>query len=138
MSLTFLVTLQEARDHLRIDDVDSNGGPDASWLNLWIPVFSRAVARYLKDSWRLYEPELDANGDPVLDSAGDPIPEVDSNGDETLKPEVRGAVLIALEDAYRNRGGEGEHKVDKDFGYGYSLPKAAIGLLYSLRMPALR
>jgi hypothetical protein len=82
--MTDLVTIDEARQHLRLDS-DSNGGADDLWLATFIPAVSEAVANWLKDPWRLYLPELDSDGEPMLDSAGDQIPAVDSAGDMTVR-----------------------------------------------------
>jgi hypothetical protein len=132
-----LVTADEARDHLRLDN-DSNGGPDGPWLALWIPVVSEAVASWLKDDWRLWVSEVDSNGNPILDSNGDPIPALDSNGDPTPRWRVKGAVLMELSSLYRFREGEGkDNVVPADAGYGYVLNKTSTALLSSLRRPTV-
>lgn len=125
-----LITLQQARDHLRIDDYDSSGGPDDPWLELFITATSYAVAEWLKDSWRLYVPALDSNGDVERDSNNHPVPDTDSNGDPTPLPIVKIAVLIELERQYRSRGGEDDTYVE---GNGYVLGKGSTALLNSLR-----
>lgn len=123
-----LVTIEEARAQLRIDDVDSNGGPDDLWLAIWMPAISEAVANWLKDSWRLYVPEVDSGG-VVVDSSGDPVPAIPL----VVRPVVKGAVLLELSSMYRFREGEGDNVVPSDAGYGYSLNKASTSLLASLR-----
>lgn len=125
-----LVTLAEARAQLRIAADD--GGADDTWLNLWIPIVSQAVASWLKDEWRLYMPILDSNGDPEVDSSGDWIPEEDSNG-FVVNPAVRGAVLVELASQFRFREGDGDNAVPADAGYGYVLCRAATALLAPLR-----
>jgi hypothetical protein len=132
-----LVTKAEAYAHLRLD-FDSEGSPDDSWLDIWIPAVSDAVALWLKDSWRLYLPELDSEGEPVLDSNGDPIPREDSNGDPILRPAVRGAVLIELERQYRSRGGEDDTDVEPSAGHGYVLGRGATSLLNGLRKTTVK
>ena len=52
-----LVTIDDARQQLRLDEIDSNGGADDAWLALAIPGVSEAVRSWLKDDWRLYLPE---------------------------------------------------------------------------------
>jgi hypothetical protein len=133
-----LVTMDEARYHLRLDDVGSDGGPDDPWLQIFIPVVSDAIATWLKDEWRLYMPELDSNGDPVLDSEGDPIPALDSNGDPTPRPVVRGAALVELGSQFRFREGEGTNVVPTEAGHGYILSKGATALLAGLRKSTVR
>jgi hypothetical protein len=127
--MTDLVTTTEARAHLRID-----GTADDAWLAIFIPAISEAVLGWLKDEWRAYVPELDADGEPVEDSNGDPIPEIDSNGEMTPKPSVKAAVLIELASAYRFREGGGtDNVVSADAGHGYVLNKASTALLAPLR-----
>lgn len=134
-----LVTIEQARSHLRIDNFDSNGGPDDPWLEMVIPAVSDAVARWLKDAWRLYVPEMDSNGDPVEDSNGDWVPALDSNGKYTVIPSVRLATLLELASQYRFREGEGkENAVPSHEGYGHTLTsKAAVAILTALRKPTV-
>lgn len=133
-----LVTIDEARAHLRIDNYGTGGGPDDPWLSLWIPAVSEQVALWLKDSWRLYEWELDSNGDVVEDSNGDPIVVLDTNGDPVVRMVVKAAVLIELASQYRFREGEGkDNVVTPDAGYGYVLNKASTALLAPLRRPTM-
>lgn len=123
-----LITIAEAKAHLRID-----GTGDDAWLAIFIPVVSEAVALWLKRPSRLYEPMLDADGLPILDSAGDPIPMEDSDGDPTVRAVVKAAAMVELATMYRWREGEGENVVPSDAGYGYSLSKGATALLAPLR-----
>jgi hypothetical protein len=132
-----LVTLQEAYAQLRIDDVDSSGSPDDPWLQMAIPAVSEAVAGWLKDSWRLYEPELDSVGDVVIDSDGDPVPAEDSSGDKIIRQSVKLAVLIELASQYRFREGEGDNLVDASAGHGYTLSRGAVSILTPLRKPTV-
>lgn len=128
-----LITIDEARDHLRLDE-----GPDDTWLAVWIPVVSQAVALWLKDSWRMYTPLLDSDWLPVLDSDGNPVPVLDSDGDPVVAPVVRGACLLELSSLYRFREGEGkDNTVPSDAGHGYVLNKASTALLTSLRRPTV-
>jgi hypothetical protein len=127
-----LVTMAEAKHHLRIDDYDSSGSPDDPWLQIFIPAVSEAVATWLKHEWRLYVAEVDSYGT-VVDSSGDPVPALDSNGDPTPRPVVKAAVLVELASQYRFREGEGENVVPQDAGHGYILSKGATALLAGLR-----
>lgn len=129
--MTELVTIEDARVHLRLD-ADTSGGPDDLWLEIFIPAISEAVLLWLKDQWRAYVPVLDTNGDPIIDTQGDPIPSA------TVKPVVRAAVLVELASAYRFREGEGqENTVTPDAGYGYALNKASTALLSGIRKPTV-
>lgn len=123
-----LVTIEEARAHLRIDDVDSDGSPDDLWLNIFMPAISEAVANWLKDEWRLYVAEVDSGG-VVVDSSGDPVPALPL----AARPVVKAATLIELERQFRFRGGESEADVQSHEGHGYTLGKGATALLSSLR-----
>ena len=123
-----LVTIEEARAHLRIDDVDSDGSPDDLWLSIFMPAISEAVANWLKDEWRLYVAEVDSGGI-VEDSNGHPVPA----SPLVTRPVVKAATLIELERQYRFRGGESEADVGSHEGHGYTLGKGATALLSSLR-----
>lgn len=128
---TDLVTIAEARAHLRLD-ADSGGSFDDDWLAIFIPAISEAVSLWLKDDARLYVPLVDSSGEVVRDSSGEPVP------DEPLvvRPVVKAAVLIELSSAYRFREGEGlDNVVTPDAGYGYVLNKASTALLTPLRKP---
>lgn len=135
-----LVTIEEARHQLRIDDYDSDGGPDDPWLNAFIPAISEAIAEWVKVRSRLYMVAMDSNGDPEVDSSGNPVPVLDSSGEPTVKPLVKAAVLVELERQYRSRGGEDETFAEQfdNVGYGYVLGRGSTALLYSLRKPTLQ
>lgn len=114
-----LVTLAQARAHLRSDTTD-----DDADLELKIEAASELVTDYLGDAvWA----DFDSTG-PILDSAGDPI--------NVLK-RVQQAVLLTTAFLYRERDGSQEYAVDPQFGYGFGLPKGAMALLYSLRRPVV-
>jgi len=128
-----LVTIAQAREHLRLDS-DSDGGADDGWLSMFIPAVSEAVALWLKDSWRLYEWELDSDGEPILNSDEEPVPVVDSDDNPVVRYTVKAAVLVELASQYRFREGEGtDNVVPSDAGYGYVLNKASTALLAPLR-----
>jgi hypothetical protein len=125
-----LITSAEAKSHLRLD----TGTADDAWLAVFIPAISQAVLLWLKDEWRAYVTELDADGDPIEDSSGDQIPVLDSSGEMTTRPVVKAAVLIELASVYRYRNGEGaDNVVPSDAGHGYVLNKASTALLAPLR-----
>lgn len=128
-----LVTVAEAREHLRLDYVYGSIGPDDDWLAIMISAVSQAVALWLKDSWRLYVPEVDSDGNVVLDSDGKPVPHETSDG-KTVHPSVRAAVLIELASQYRFREGEGKDNA-MPLDAGYVLNKASTALLTPLRKP---
>jgi hypothetical protein len=122
-----LVTNAEAVQHLRLDETADN-----AWLAIFIPAVSEAVAGWLKDEWRLYEPEIDSGGI-VVDSSGDPVPALDSNG-HAVRVVVKGAVLLELASLYRYREGEGKDNMVPDAaGYGYTLNKGSTAMLAGLR-----
>lgn len=126
---TDLVTIEEARDHLRLD-YDESGGPDDGWLSVFIPAISEAVSLWLKVESRLYLPEIDSSGEVVRDSGGDPVPMEPL----TARPVVKAAVLLELGNIYRFREGEGkDNVVPGDAGYGYVLNKTSTALLAPLR-----
>lgn len=133
-----LITREQAYEHLRLD-YDSGGSADDAWLDVFIPAVSDAVARWVKDSWRLYLPELDSDGKPVLDSDGNPVPLLDSDGEPVVKPVVRAACLLELASQYRFREGEGrDNAVPSHEGYGHGLTsKAAVALLTTIRRPTV-
>src|SRR5690625_3713923 len=132
-----LVTIDEAREHLRLD-YDEAGGPDDPWLEVMIPAISQAVALWLKDEWRLYVLERDSDGEIVTDDTGNPVPAEDGDGDPIVQPVVRAAVLIELASAYQFRSGEGrDNAVPSDAGYGYVLNKTSTALLQPLRKPTV-
>lgn len=117
-----LVTLQQARDHLR-SDTDA----DDADLTLKIEAAAAAVLDYLGD----FVPR-DSQGDPFMDSQGDVV---------GVKPaamaRIRNAVLVTVAYLYRERDGSQEHAVPTQWGYGYALPQGATALLYSLRKPTV-
>lgn len=136
--MTELVTLAEARAHLRLDDPDTDGGPDDLWLQTFIPAVSEVVLGWLKDSWRAYVPELDTDGEPVLDTDGDPVIALDTDDNPTPKWSVRAAVLVELASQFRFREGEGkDNVVPSADGHGYTLNKVSTALLTPLRRPTV-
>lgn len=122
-----LVSLQEAEAHLRLDN-----DAETSWLSVFIPVVSGAVATWLKDSWRLYVPSG------FEDSQGNPIPAEDSEGTKFVDPVVKGAVLIELAQQFRFRDGSGAAAVPSHAGHGYVLGAGATSMLSGMRRSTAR
>lgn len=129
--MTMIVTLAQAREHLRSDTT-----ADDNDLRLKIEGASGAVLNYLKNTGSPWEPERDSNGDVVYDSEGYPVDYLDSAGERVYRREVQNAVLILVGEFYTNRAGEQQGAIDSKFGYGY-LPRPVVALLYPLRDPAL-
>lgn len=100
-----LVTLQEARDHLRSDDTADNAD-----LTIKIEAASEAVYSYL----------------------GKPTWPVDSSGHDVIPVRVKQAVLSTVGWLYSEREGQMTSKVQTT-GYGYTLPQGATALLFDMR-----
>lgn len=125
-----LVTLAEARAHLRIDN-----DADDAWLATWIPAISQAVFSWLKDEWRAYE-LLTVDGVVVKDSNDEPIIFEDSNG-PVIKPLATAACLVEIAQQYRFRDGSGAAAVPSHWGHGYVIGAGATSLLAALRKSTL-
>jgi hypothetical protein len=132
-----LITRAEAYAHLRLDVDGSNGSPDDTWLDIFIPAVSDAVERWLKDPARLYVQATDEDGEYLYDSNLDPVPVYDSAGNPTVRYQVKAACLIELSSQYRFREGEGTNVVASHEGHGYSLSKGATALLSTIRRPTV-
>lgn len=129
-----LITIEQARAQCHIVE----GTPEDEWLADTIEEVSDAIALWLKDSWRLYVIERDADGNIVTDSNGDPVPSVDSNFDPIVRPIVRRAAKLEISSQNRFREGEGDNVVPADAGHGYVLSKGATALLTPLRRSTVR
>lgn len=116
--MVMLVTLEQAKQHLRIQDLDSDGHPDDPDLTLKVKAASRAALNYCG----LYANFLDSNGD---------VP-IDSNGDAVVPDDVRAATLLLVGDLYRER--EGVNASEWEHGF---LPRTVVSLLYPYRLPTL-
>lgn len=125
--MTPLVTLEEARNHLRIDSDDDD--PD---LSLKVLAASAAVQNYLKKPWAIYEYEFDTNGDVIEDSDGRPLLALDSDGVPIPRYEVKAACLLMLGYLFKDRDNDERHEYET----GY-LPRPVTALLYALRDPAM-
>ena len=115
-----LVTLQQAKEHLRIDIGDGDAD-----LTLKINGASGAVLNYLKGANRFVR-ALDVDGEPVVDADGKPV-----YTSEVLF-EVQAAVLLMLGYLNKNRDNDKDHEYES----GY-LPRPVTALLFPLRDPAL-
>lgn len=119
-----LVSMEMARNHLRVD-----GSDDDEWIGVMLPAVSNAVLLWLKDPARAYVMAEDSNGDQV--------PEVDSSGDPVPLPAVQAAVLIELASQYRFRDGQGADRMPDASGHGYVLCAGATAMLAALRKPTV-
>lgn len=117
-----LVTLAQARDHLRsdtdADDADLTGKIQAA---------SDAVLDYVG----ALVPR-DTAGDPLTDTSGELI-----GVPERVLSRLREATLATVGYMYRERAGSREYAVPTAWGYGYTLPEGPTALLYSLRRPTV-
>ena len=120
------VTLARAKQHLNMDH-----DQDDVLITAYIGAASEAVKNYLKSA-SPYDVERDSNDDPIVDSSGDPIYVVDSNGDKVVRYAVQAATLLMVGFLYKDR----DENPDSAFEAGY-LPKPVTALLYPIRTPAL-
>lgn len=127
-----MISIQEAKQHLRID-----GNFDDPWLNIWIPVVWAAVANWLKQPWRLYVWETDENGKVVYGPDGTPTLKLDAEGEFIENAMVKGAQLIELAQQYTHRDGTGVPQAPDQSGWGYTLGPGATALLRGLRAPTV-
>lgn len=120
MSSLSYVTIEEAKCQCRVPSTD--GFDDGRFFHL-IQAASGAVKNYLKD-FSAYEGQRNTDDDYEVDSSGEPVLE------EILevKPEVKQAVLLLIDDWYNGRMPEDPH----------SLPPYVSSLLWPLRDPACR
>lgn len=110
-----LVTLEQAKEHLRVDyDFEDE------LITAYVQAASGAVLNYLK-----------SDGSDYFDSSGDVI--IDDDTGETIVPYVvEAATLIMTHYLYRLRGDNEDNAYER----GY-LPMPVTALLYPLRDPAL-
>lgn len=119
------VTLATAKMHLGMDHDE-----DDALIEIYIKSASAAVKNYLKSALP-FEVERDSFGNVVLDSSGDKVLIVDSQGDYIVSSDVVSATLILIGHFYKDR----DNNADGAFEQGY-LPKPVTALLYPLRDPA--
>lgn len=113
-----LVTLQQARDHLRSDDSD-----DDNDLELKVLAASAVVMNYIQYLDESIELFTDTNGDPLTDTDG-LVPDVPYA--------IKAATLLLIGYLYRNRDGD----PDKAFSHN-QLPWDVTALLAPYRDPSL-
>lgn len=120
------VTLSEQKDYSQI----LHTGRDDT-ITLLIQAASAQVKNYL-GNFSPYEGERNSDDDYHVDSNWEPVIALDSNGSQTVKPEVKLAVMYLVDihlwpDRHKNEiKGQGR------------LPEAVETILYPLRDPALR
>ena len=122
--MTQLITLEEAKAHLRVDHNLDDDDIDAA-----ITDASAAVLAYIGDSQYLF-----------LDTGGDALDLEDTSADQAgLRAQgiCKRATKLLVGSFYRYRDGASpEARVDPQYGYGY-LPAAVTALLYPLRDPTI-
>lgn len=121
--MTLLVTVDEAKDHLRVDHA-----LDDDDIELKIEAASAAVLDYIGDSQYMF-----------LDTGGDLLDLEDTSPDQAglrALARVRQATFLLLTDWYTNRAPTATDVVDPKFGFGF-LPRAVVALLHSLRTPTI-
>lgn len=121
------VTLDEAKRHLYILEDETS---DDALVNALIAAASASVRAYLKDALP-WQPVLDSNLLPEVDSNGAIVYETDSNG-KMVRAEVQQATLLLIGYFYKNR----DDNPDNAFDRGY-LPAPVTALLYPLRVPTV-
>lgn len=122
------VTLAQAKRHLYLPEDETH---DDALITALIAAASAAVRAYLKSALP-WQPVLDSNLLPEVDSNGATVYEVDSNGDKVVRAEVEQSTLILIGYFYKNR----DDNPDAAFDRGY-LPAPVTALLYPLRTPTL-
>lgn len=118
--MAMLVSLAQAKMHLRIVDDGTAGNPDDPDLILKIESASQSVLDYVRSSDPTW---LDTFGEPVLDTSGEPV---------GIPANVKGATLLLVGYLYREREGDNTTEIDHGF-----LPRAVLSMLYPYRLPTL-
>lgn len=122
--MVMFISLDEASVHVRRDTTDDNNDLIAK-----IKAASGAILRYLNDGVP-YTPEYDSFGEPILDSDGEIVYELDAYGKKVALPEVKEATKVLVDFMYaREYGGQ-------DWKPGY-LPETVKSLLYGIRTFAI-
>ncbi|KQP43914.1 head-tail connector protein [Pseudorhodoferax sp. Leaf274] len=117
-----LVTVEQAREHLRSDDTDDNAD-----LELKISAASAAVLRYVTVS--RWEPVRDEDGVPVLDADGHETPATGDDGKKIVRTELQMGTLLMVAYLYNERDGSNKN------GDANYLPAGVTAILYDLRTP---
>lgn len=121
--MTQLVTLDEAKAHLRVDHDE-----DDADIEIKIEAASAAILNYIGDAQYLF-----------LDTGGDDLDLEDTSTDQAAhraRHLCRQATLLMVGEFYRNREPAATDVVPDRFGYGY-LPRTVVALLHSLRTPTI-
>jgi len=121
--MTQLVTLDEAKAHLRVDHDE-----DDADIEIKIEAASAAILNHIGDAQYLF-----------LDTGGDELDLEDTSTDQAAhraRHLCRQATLLMVGEFYRNREPAATDVVPERFGYGY-LPRAVVALLASLRTPTI-
>lgn len=118
--MTALVTLEQAKAHLRVDDPFEDND-----LTLKIEAASGLVLNHMKGR-TIFDPERNPGGSVVLDSSGAVVYTT------AVRAEIRYAVLLLVGYMFRAR----DNDKDQEFT-GSSLPRPIIAILNPLRDPAL-
>lgn len=105
-----LVSIADAREHLRLD-AENGVGPDDVWLSIWIPAVSQAIGLWLRDSSRAFFEDTDG---------------------KHIHPVVRAAALVELATQYRNRE---DRPTDSP---NYVINRSSAMLLSGLRAPLVK
>lgn len=121
--MTPLITIDEAKAHLRVDH-----GLDDDDIEQMIDDASAAVLEYIGEARYLF---VDTGGE-LLDLEDT---STDQAGHRALKL-ARRATKLLVGDWYVNRTPAPADVVDSRFGYGY-LPRAVVAVLYPLRTPTI-
>lgn len=121
--MTMLLTLDEAKAHLRVMTEDEDDD-----ITAIVEEASAAVLGHIGDAQYLF---LDTGGDELT---LDPVTEQEAIRAQHI---AKRATRLLVADFYRNReGSEQAGAVDAKFGYGY-LPRAVVAVLYPLRTPTI-
>lgn len=118
------VSLEEAKNQLRVRHCQ-----DDDHIDLLIQFASNAVKNYLKD-FSAYEAQRNTDDDYLKDSNYEPLIQLDNEGEQVVKAEVKMAVLYLVKIAF-----DGEDDAWSEDG---KLPKTARNILYPLRDPACK
>jgi hypothetical protein len=118
--MVMLVSLQQAKDHLRVDSSDEDND-----LTLKIHAASAAVLNYIRNGADVF---TDSAGEPILDSNDNPI---------GIPYEIQAATLLMIGYLNRLRDENDNTLIGDGFAYGY-LPNPVMSLLYPYRVPSLR
>lgn len=117
--MVMLVSLEQAKAHIRDDDADGDGDAD---LELKIKAASRVVMNYLKPAG--CADFTDSNGDVEKDSAGVAL---------GVPEDIQSATLLMLGYLFKQR----DNDVEQEFQTGF-LPRPVTALLYFYRDPTLQ